>query len=112
MARNYLGKGWKYPVEVDRGGGIPMSELDESIRQSIHIILGTAPGERVMHLGCGAGYYTAILAELIGPAGEITAIDIHPEMARRARDALAPWPQVEARHADGASAPLQPYPQE
>ena len=48
MARNFLGKGWKYPVEVDRAGGIATSDLDESIRQSIYIILGTAPGERVM----------------------------------------------------------------
>jgi phage baseplate assembly protein W len=54
VARNFLGKGWKYPVESDRTGGIAMSELDDSIRQSIHIILGTAPGERVMrpHFGC------------------------------------------------------------
>ena len=42
MARNFLGRGWKYPVEVDRAGGIAMSELDESIRQSMLIILGTA----------------------------------------------------------------------
>jgi phage baseplate assembly protein W len=54
VARNFLGKGWKYPVEVDRSGGIAQSELDEAIRQSILIILGTAPGERVMrpHFGC------------------------------------------------------------
>ena len=48
MSRNFLGRGWKYPVEVDRAGGIAMSELDESIRQSLLVILGTAPGERVM----------------------------------------------------------------
>jgi phage baseplate assembly protein W len=54
VARSFLGKGWKYPVEIDRSGGIASSELDESIRQSILIILGTAPGERVMrpHFGC------------------------------------------------------------
>ena len=54
MARNFLGRGWKYPVEVDRSGGIAQSENDEAIRQSIHIILGTAPGERVMrpNFGC------------------------------------------------------------
>jgi phage baseplate assembly protein W len=54
VARNFLGRGWKYPVEIDRSGGIAVSEHDESIRQSILIILGTAPGERVMrpHFGC------------------------------------------------------------
>jgi len=54
VARNFFGKGWKYPVEVARTGGIAMSEHEEAIRQSILIILGTAPGERVMrpHFGC------------------------------------------------------------
>ena len=54
MARNFFGKGWKYPVEVARTGGIAMSEHEEAIRQSILIVLGTAPGERVMrpHFGC------------------------------------------------------------
>jgi protein-L-isoaspartate(D-aspartate) O-methyltransferase len=32
--------------------------------------------ERVLHLGCGTGYYTAVMAELVGPTGRITAIEI------------------------------------
>jgi phage baseplate assembly protein W len=54
VPRNFLGRGWKFPVEIDRSGGLAMSELDESIRQSILVILGSAPGERVMrpHFGC------------------------------------------------------------
>ena len=62
MARNFLGKGWKYPVEVDRAGGIATSELDESIRQSIHIILGTAPGERVMRPAFGCNIHDLMYA--------------------------------------------------
>lgn len=62
MARNFLGRGWKYPVEVDRAGGIAMSELDESIRQSILIILGTAPGERVMRPNFGCGIHDLVYA--------------------------------------------------
>jgi phage baseplate assembly protein W len=51
---NYLGKGWKYPVELDRSGGLATSSRDDGVRQSIYIILGTALGERVMrpHFGC------------------------------------------------------------
>lgn len=54
MAHNFLGRGWKFPVEIDRSGGIASTEHEESIRQSIFIVLGTAPGERVMrpHFGC------------------------------------------------------------
>jgi phage baseplate assembly protein W len=62
VARNFLGKGWKYPVEVDRAGGIAMSELDESIRQSILIILGTAPGERVMRPNFGCNIHDLVYA--------------------------------------------------
>ena len=62
MSRNFLGRGWKYPVEVDRAGGIAMSELDESIRQSIHIILGTAPGERVMRPNFGCSIHDLVYA--------------------------------------------------
>ncbi len=49
-------------MELDRAGGIAMSELDDSIRQSIHIILGTAPGERVMRPGFGCNIHDLIYA--------------------------------------------------
>ena len=45
MARNFLGKGWRYPVMIDRHGGMAQSSLDDLVRESILIILGTAPGE-------------------------------------------------------------------
>ena len=48
MARNFLGKGWRYPVMIDRNGGMAQSAFDDLVRESILIILGTAPGERVM----------------------------------------------------------------
>jgi protein-L-isoaspartate(D-aspartate) O-methyltransferase len=53
--------------------------------------LPIASGEQVLHLGCGTGYYTAILAELIGPTGKITAIEIDEALAEKARGALSPW---------------------
>jgi phage baseplate assembly protein W len=62
VARNFLGRGWKYPVEVDRAGGISMAELDESIRQSMLIILGTAPGERVMRPNFGCSIHDLVYA--------------------------------------------------
>ena len=33
--------------------------------------LDVATGEQVLHLGCGSGYYTAVMAELIGPKGKV-----------------------------------------
>ncbi|GAB4513364.1 MAG: GPW/gp25 family protein [Haliangiales bacterium] len=52
--REFLGKGWRFPVAVNLTGGISSSTLEENVRESIFIILGTAPGERLMrpHFGC------------------------------------------------------------
>jgi protein-L-isoaspartate(D-aspartate) O-methyltransferase len=70
--------------------------------------LGVQPNDRVLHLGCGTGYYTAILAELTGPQGKVTAVEIDAALAERARLALAPWSQVTVLHADGAFGPFEP----
>ncbi len=52
--REFLGKGWRFPVAVNLTGGISASSLDENVRESIFVILGTAPGERVKRpdFGC------------------------------------------------------------
>lgn len=71
-------------------------------------LLDVHHGDRILHLGCGTGYYTAILAELTGPQGKIIAIEIDDGLAARAVDALAPWPQVTVVHADGARGPFEP----
>lgn len=59
--------------------------------------LAPQPGETAIHVGAGGGYYTAILAELLGPTGRLWAYEIEPALARRAALALAPWPWVELR---------------
>jgi protein-L-isoaspartate(D-aspartate) O-methyltransferase len=51
--------------------------------------LAVKPGERIVHIGAGTGYYTAILARLAGPAARVTAIEIDPDLADIARRALA-----------------------
>ncbi len=38
--------------------------------------LAIQPGGRVFHLGCGSGYYTAILAEVAGPGGHVVASEV------------------------------------
>lgn len=52
--RPFLGKGWRFPVAINLTGGLSSSQLEESVRESIFIILGTAPGERVQRpqFGC------------------------------------------------------------
>ena len=69
-------------------------------------LLDIHPGNRILHLGCGAGYYSAILAELTGPHGSVVAVEIDEALAARARIALEPWPQVTILRADGAHGPF------
>jgi protein-L-isoaspartate(D-aspartate) O-methyltransferase len=45
-------------------------------------------GEAVIHIGAGTGYYTAILAALVGSGGRVTAYEIDSDLATRARDNL------------------------
>ena len=47
--------------------------------------LDLIPGEQVLHLGCGTGYYTAIIAELVGSAGRVTAVEIDATLAQKAK---------------------------
>jgi protein-L-isoaspartate(D-aspartate) O-methyltransferase len=71
-------------------------------------LLEVHPGDRVLHLGCGTGYYTAILAELTGPEGRVIAIEIDGGLAARARVALEHWPNVTVIRGDGANGPFEP----
>jgi arsenite methyltransferase len=47
------------------------------------------PGERVLDLGCGAGTDSLVAAQMVGPEGRVTGIDMTPEMLDKARSAAA-----------------------
>jgi hypothetical protein len=56
VRKDFLGRGWAMPVDVDPFTGlVEMVEYEEDIRQSIRIIVETAKGERAMRpdFGCG-----------------------------------------------------------
>jgi arsenite methyltransferase len=46
-------------------------------------------GERVADLGCGAGTDTLVAAQMVGPDGFVTGIDMTPEMLAKARTATS-----------------------
>ena len=56
--------------------------------------LDLAPGDRVLHLGCGVGYYTAIVAQVVSRDGSVLGVEIDPRLAQRARRNLAPYANV------------------
>jgi protein-L-isoaspartate(D-aspartate) O-methyltransferase len=65
--------------------------------------LALRPGDRVLHVGCGLGYYTALMAECVGAAGRVLAIEVDEPLAASARSKLDSWPQVEVRAGDGTT---------
>jgi protein-L-isoaspartate(D-aspartate) O-methyltransferase len=69
-----------------------------------HLIHEASPtvGEHVVHIGTGTGYYTAIMAHLVGPSGRVTGIEYEPELAARAKTNLVAYPNVDVLEGDGA----------
>lgn len=63
--------------------------------------LDLTPGDRVVHIGCGVGYYTAILAEVVGVKGHVTGIEVDAGLAERARSNLAQMRHVTVETGDG-----------
>jgi protein-L-isoaspartate(D-aspartate) O-methyltransferase len=68
--------------------------------------LAPRKGDRAIHVGAGTGYYTAILAELVGKQGRVDAYEIEPELAREAAANLAGFSAVQTHCRSGAETPL------
>ncbi len=47
---------------------------------------GVESGWHVADLGSGAGHYTLLLSELVGPSGRVYAIDVQPELLKKVKD--------------------------
>ncbi len=63
-------------------------------------------GEAVLHVGAGVGYYTALLAHLVGPGGRVHAVEVEPDLAARAAANLAGVPQAAVQCRSGLDADL------
>jgi Bacteriophage baseplate protein W len=84
----FLGKGWKFPVNVSPTGKIKMSEYEEDIKEAIWIILGTSKGERVMRPDFGCGIHDYVFASI-----NTTTISL---IESSVREALIRWePRIE-----------------
>jgi phage baseplate assembly protein W len=59
---DFRGVGWSFPVRAGADGAIELARLDESIRQSILLIVSTARGERVMRPTFGCAIHELVFA--------------------------------------------------
>ena len=66
--------------------------------------LGVRPGDRILEIGTGSAYSTALLAHIAGPSGQVTTLDVVPELTERAGPLLAAhgYTRTRALTADGA----------
>lgn len=64
MAKEFLGRGWKFSVNVGTDGQMAMSEYEQDIREAIWIILSTSKGERAMRRDFGCGIHDFIFASI------------------------------------------------
>lgn len=83
MDVDFVGAGWAFPLGTDATGGIALVRREREISEAIRLIVGTAPGERMMRpeFGC------RIHDHVFGPANAATA----GQIAFDIREALERW---------------------
>lgn len=65
-------------------------------------VLALEPGSRVLHIGAGLGYYSALIARTVTSSGRVVAIEVEPELASQAKQNLAAYSWVEVKNGDGS----------
>ncbi len=93
-------------VLVPLGAGRGLNNGQPSLHALCLNALAPQKGESAVHVGAGTGYYTAVLALLVGEQGRVDAYEIEPELALRAAGNLAGLSKVAVHDRSGAEAPL------
>jgi phage baseplate assembly protein W len=101
VASEFLGQGWNYPVQPETDQRIAMAAGEESIRQAIWLILGTARGERVMRPDFGCGIHDLVFA-----VNNATTAGL---VAQAVQEALILWePRIDVLNVNVDPAPEKP----
>ncbi|MCP4304301.1 MAG: GPW/gp25 family protein [bacterium] len=99
--REFLGRGWKFPLQVTPQGAIAGARAEQRIEESIYIILSTAPGERLMQPEFGCGIHDLVFE----PNSAVTLSLV----VDRVRTALVAFePRIDVLTLDADTAPGQP----
>src|SRR5215475_11379724 len=100
MAREFLGRGWGFPITVDQGRIVEAGQ-DNKIQQAIEVILRTAPGERVTRPDFGCGIHDLVFESLSN--------DMLGRVISAVSEALATWePRIDVLDVNARQDPDQP----
>lgn len=75
-------------------------------RSIVRTALAAAPGERILDVGCGPGFYCAELLDEVGKEGSVVGVDGSPAMLELARRRCAGRDNVDFHQADATSLPV------
>ncbi|RXG99259.1 protein-L-isoaspartate O-methyltransferase family protein [Bradyrhizobium zhanjiangense] len=71
-------------------------------------VLEVGEKDRVVQIGCGLGYFSAVLSKIVGPKGRVLAIECDERFAKRAAGHLRAYRNVEVVHGDGCEKISEP----
>lgn len=93
-------------IVVSLGTEAPLNNGQPVLHAYCLAALNVKNGERVVHIGAGTGYYTTLLAKLVGTAGRVDAYEIDGDLAPCAIRNLAHFPNVGMHARSGSVGPL------
>lgn len=86
-------------VALDASRGLNNGEPSSLLR--FLDMLDLVPGDRLLHIGCGVGYYTAIAAQAVLPGGKVVGVELDESLAESAKQNVLPYENVSVLLADG-----------
>ena len=102
----FLPEGERHRADQDRPVEIGHAQTNSqpSTVAAMLRLLDVRPGHRVLDVGSGSGWTTGLLADLVGPTGQVFGVERFPDLVATSRPALAalerPWAQVRTADPD------------
>ena len=91
--------GFDEPLPIGHG---QTNSQPRTVADMLHL-LEVTPGDKVLDVGSGSGWTTALLAHLTGPEGSVIGVELEPSLVRFGRRNLAttdqPWARIEKARA-------------